>query len=189
MKQYALIRAFLAGFAMMTFLMGCVSSKLAEANQRSVEALASAAVMEDEGNAQLADESVTTAADIVDATATLTQIANLGVSTDLTERNFQNVQELSAAVTGTTEPRVASLANRAQDQAGELAGKSRGQKTFVRAAKSSPIGGWVTEILGILGGAGAAIYGGTRGRKHLTRWWNEPGKTIPENPPNSDAAA
>lgn len=182
--RYSLLLA-----AALLVLPACVSTKLAEANLQSVEALASAAVQEDEANVPLAEESVTTAAEIVDATATMTQIASLGVPTGLTEANSRNVADLSMAVSGTTEQRVAGLANRAQRTAGELAGKSAGQATFVSAAKTSPIGGWVTEILGILGGAGAAIYGGTRGRKHVSRWWNEPGKNIPEKPPNTDGAA
>lgn len=171
-------------------LPSCVSSRLAETNQRAVESLATAAVQMDEGNVPLAEESVTTAAELTDATATFTQLANLGVPTDLTDRNFENVQQLSQAVTGTKEPRVAALANSAQATAGELAGKSRSQATFVTAAKQSPIGGWITDLAAILGGAGAAAYGATRGRKHLWRWWNTPSTDVPpEDAPKSDGPA
>ena len=85
------------------------------------------------------------------------------------------------------EPRVAALANKAQGYAGELAGKSRSQQTFVTAVKQSPIGGWMTDLLAVLGGSGAAIYGATRGRKHAWRWWNTPTTDEPpEAPPGSE---
>jgi hypothetical protein len=172
----------------LVLLTGCVSSRLAESNRKSVEALATVAVQEDETNVPLAEESVATADEIVAATGVFKQMTNFGVPADLTEQNYQNVEELVVAVEGSSEPRVGVVVDRARANAGELAGKARAHGAFKQAVSTVPWGSTIIELLGIIGGAGVATYGATRGRKHAWRWVGGLGKKA-EGPPNANGPA
>ena len=61
----------------------------------------------DDANISLAETSIVTADEVVVATGTFAQMASLGVPGELTDANYENVMQLSAAVTGTGERWVA----------------------------------------------------------------------------------
>jgi hypothetical protein len=113
--RYSLLLALAA-----LFLPACVSSRLAQANEAAVGALASAAVTADDNAQPLADESRAVAAEIVAATGTLRQITSLGVPAALTDANIDNVSALSSIVSPGASPEVAAVVERAQGSAAEL---------------------------------------------------------------------
>jgi hypothetical protein len=171
-------------------LTSCVSTRLAEANLESVTALAHVAVEQNPESMPQADAAVQTASDLVEATGTFAQLTSLGVSSELTDANLEHVRNLVTVVAVDATPEVQTIARRAQGNAAELAGKSRAQQSFVTTAKATPVGDWLTGVLSIIGAAGTAIYGSTRGRKHFARWWHEPPpEPAPPAPPNADGPA
>lgn len=167
---------------------GCVSSRLAEANLESVTALAQAAVAKDEANLPLGRKAVDDAGELLAASGAVSQIVSLGVPTELTDANQRNVEDLAAAVLPTEDQGVRLTVDRAVENAGELSGKAHLGADLEAAARKTPIvdqilGAWEAIASGLVG-----IYAATRGRKHLTSWWNTPPAPPPAAPPATPTA-
>lgn len=159
-------------------LAGCVSGKLAEANLRSVDALGAVAVEHDPVNEPEATAAVDNAVAIVEATAPLRQITNLGVPTELVDANTAHVENLSTAVAPVIEtPKVKIAVDRARKNAEELSGVAHQQSSWKAAIPTGiPWVDTAMQILALIGSGVGVIYGSTRGQKHIRSWWNEPGK-------------
>ena len=172
-------------FAFLVLLPACVSSKLANANLKSVGALGAVAVEVDPQNEPEAQAAVDNAEAIVEATGILPQITHLGVPEDIVIKNSEHVETLATAVAPQADdPKVRMTVTQARDNAAELSGKARENAQW-RA--HLPVGiPWVdTAIQAIvtIGSAVGALYGVTRGQKHVRAWWSEPGKNKVARPP------
>ena len=174
--RYLLIAALL--------LTGCVSSKLAKANLDSVDALGAVAVEHDPMNEPEASAAVDNAIAIVEATAPLKQITNLGVPTELVDKNTEHVENLSTAVAPIQEqPKVKIAVARARKNAEAISGEVHEQAKWKAAIPTGiPWVDTALQLITLVGGLVGAAYGATRGQKHVRAWWNEPGKKQVERP-------
>lgn len=169
------------------FSPGCVSGRVAEANLKSVNELADIAVAADPENIPAAEGAIDAAEALREASGTLPQIINFGVPTDLVEANTDGVKLLVEKITaggGEITPETKSAINRGLRFSDEIAGREHTEERFKDAAKTTPVGGLVVEVLTLFGSLVGSAYGLTRGRKHVARWWaTPPTKAPPPAPP------
>ncbi len=165
----------------------CVSAKMGESNLEAVNALADLAVKADPANAPLAEKASADAAALADSTGTTEQITHLGVPNDLAEQNHANIQNLISKV-DTTKPEIKAVVDAALKTDQSIAGRTHAAASFKAAAHSTPWTDTLLNAIEMFGAGVGTIYAGTRGQKHVRRWWNTPGTPVPA-PVNSNTAA
>lgn len=162
-------------------LAGCVSTKLADANLQSVTALGQVAIDTDAANEPIATDAADNAQAIVEAAAPLQQVLHLGVPTDIVDKNAENVDVLASKV-DVSKPAVEVKVKNAKANAATLKDKAHEQQSYRSAIASTDYGALGLKWLTLLGSAVGAIYGATRGQKHVRNWWATPTATIPPKP-------
>jgi hypothetical protein len=164
-------------------LCACVSGALAKSNLDSVQALGQMAIDKDPTAEPEATAAAENAAEIVEATAPLTQITHLGIPSELIDKNSKHVDNLSLVVLPDADkPKIKMGIENAKSNADKLKDKVHQQQQYVAAGKGLP---YADDVMAILTGIGSLIgvaYGATRGQKHVRNWWNTPGKKIPPKP-------
>lgn len=177
----------IALFVCAVAVIACVSSKMGESNLEAVNALADIAVKADPANVPLAEQASATAAELADATGTGSQITHLGVSNDLAEANHKNIMDLIGKV-DTTKPEIKAIADAALKGDQSISGRTHAVVSFKAAAHSTPWTDTIINGMELFGAAVGTIYAGTRGQKHVRRWWSTPGTPVAA-PPNADGPA
>lgn len=151
----------------------CVSSTLTKQNQEDVATLGDEILKTDPTLQPGVDQSNADAAELTKAASKPNQVFNLGVDSELAQRNYDNVKSMAAKV-DTTNKEAVAIANRALVNAAKIAGITLTQRDLIKATEGVPWLGYLIAGLKVIGEGVGVAYGSTRGWKHALNWWRTP---------------